>query len=65
MQKWTEEVFESDKTFIPLFFYMYVYILWQSQKAVLAIVEFEFVDIFYSKFQLISTFAVNFVLKIG
>ena len=41
--------------FIPLFFFMYVYILWQGQKAVLTLVEFEFVDIFYSKFQLVST----------
>ena len=46
---------------------MYEYILWQGQKAVLTILEFEFADIFYSKFQLVLTFfiAVNFVLKIG
>ena len=35
--------------FIPLFFFIYVQILWQGQKAVLTIVEFEIVDIFYSK----------------
>ena len=46
---------------------MYIQNLWQGQKAVLTIVEFEFFDIFYSKFQLVSTFPfeVNFVLKIG
>ena len=37
---------------------MHVQILWQDQKAVLTIVEFEFFDIFYSKFQLVSTFSI-------
>ena len=37
---------------------MYVQNLWQGQKAVLTIVEFEFFDIFYSKFQLVSTFSI-------
>ena len=39
---------------------MYVQILWQGQKAVLTIniEEFEFFGIFYSKFQLVSTFAI-------
>ena len=44
---------------------MYVQILWQGQKTVLTIEEFEF---FWYQFQLLSTFstyAVNFVLKIG
>ena len=58
MQEWTEEVLESNKTFL---FFMYVYILWQGQKAVLTIVKFDFVDIFYSKFFICSIF----VLKIG
>ena len=56
---------ESNKTFFPLFFFMYVYILWQyiapqqqDQKTVFSIVEFEFVDMFYSKFQLVSTFSI-------
>ena len=53
--EWHAEVdrrgFGTKQDFIPLFFFMYVYILWQGQKAVLTIVEFEFVDIFYSKFQ--------------
>ena len=46
---------------------MYVQNLWQGQKAVLTIVEFEFFDIFYSKFQLVSIFSIckKFVLKIG
>ena len=44
--------------FIPLFYFMYVQNLWQAQKAVLTIVEFEFFDIFYSKFQLVSTFSI-------
>ena len=44
---------------------MYVQILSLGQKAILTIVEFS--DIFYSKFELVSTFPfpVNFVLKIG
>ena len=67
MQEWTEEVLEPNKDFIPLVFFMHVQILWQGQKAVLTIVEFEFFDIFYSKFQLVSTFsfAVNVMLKTG
>ena len=66
MQEWTEEVLEPNKPILLLFF-MHVQILWQGQKAVLTIVEFEFFDIFCSKFQLVSTFhiAVTFVLKIG
>ena len=66
MQEWTEEVLESNKTLF-LFFSRYAQILWQDQKAVLTIVEFEFFDIFYSTFQLVPTFpfAVNFLLKIG
>ena len=50
--------FGIKQDFIPLFFFMYVYILWQGQNAVLTFVEFEFVDIFYSKFQLVSTFSI-------
>ena len=50
--------FRIKQDFIPLFFFMYVYILWQGQKAVFTIVEFEFVDIFCSKFQLVSTFSI-------
>ena len=50
--------FEIIQDFIPLFFFMYVQILWQGQKAVLTIVEFEFFDIFYSKFQLLSKFSI-------
>ena len=34
--------FGTKQDFIPLFFFMYVQILWQGQKAVLTIVEFEF-----------------------
>ena len=34
--------FGTKQDFIPLFFIMYVQILWQGQKAVLTIVEFEF-----------------------
>ena len=50
--------FGIKQDFIPLFFFMYVQILWQGQKAILTIVEFEFFDIFYSKIQLVSTFSV-------
>ena len=41
--------------------------LWQGQKAVLTIVEFEFFDIFYPQFQLVSTLSIwiNFMLKMG
>ena len=48
--------FGTKQDFIPLFFLMHVQILWQGQKAVLTIVEFEFFDIFYSKFEVVSTF---------
>ena len=67
MQQWMEEGLESNKTLFLCFFFMYVYILWQGQKAVLTIFEFEFVDIFYSDFNQLQhfPFAVNFVLKIG
>ena len=67
MQEWTEEVFGTKQDFIPLFFFMYVQNLWQDQKAVFIIVEFEFFDICYSKFQLVSTFFIcsKFLLKIG
>ena len=58
MQEWTAEVLESKQDFIPLFFLIHVQNLWQGQKTVLTIVEFEFFDIFYSKFQLVSTFSI-------
>ena len=62
VRKWHAAVVDTrgfgiKQDFIPLFFFMYLYILWQGQKAVVTIVEFEFVDIFYSKFQLVSTFS--------
>ena len=62
MQKWVEEVLESHKALFLCFFFMYVYILWQGQKAVLTIVVYELVDILYSKFQWYQhfPFAVNF-----
>ena len=50
--------FGTKQDFIPLFFFMHVQILWQGQNAVLRIVKFELCDIFYSKFQLISTFSI-------
>ena len=50
--------FGIKQDFIPLFFFMFVQILWQGQKAVLTIVEFAFFDIFYSKFQLVLTFSI-------
>ena len=50
--------FGTKQDFIPLFFFMYVQNLWQHQKAVLTIVEFDFFDIFYSKFKLVSTFSI-------
>ena len=49
--------FGIKQDFILLFFSMYVNILWQGQKAVITIVEFEFVDIVNSHFQL-STFSI-------
>ena len=57
MQEWTEEVLESNKTLFLCFSLCYVQNLWHGQKAVLTIVEFEFFDVFYSKFQLVSTFS--------
>ena len=50
--------FGTKQDIIPLFFFMYVKILWQGQKAVLTMVEFEFFDIFYSRFQVASTFSI-------
>ena len=50
--------FGIKQDFIPLFFFIYVQILWQGQKAVLTIVEFYFLGIFSSKFQLVSTFSI-------
>ena len=58
MQEWTEEVLESNKTLFLCFFFIYVQNLWQGQKAFLTIVELEFFDILYSKFQLVSTFSI-------
>ena len=51
--------FGIKQDFIPMVFFMYVQNLWQGQKAVLTIVKFEFFDIFYSKFQLVSTFSIS------
>ena len=64
MQEWTEEVLESNKSLFLCFLYIYYMIGPENSSYNL---EFEFVDIFYSKFQLVLTFsfAVNFVLKIG
>ena len=57
--------FGTKQDLITLFFYMHVQILWQSQKAVLTIVEFEFFGIFYSKFQSVSTSSIcsNFCVE--
>ena len=57
MQEWTEEVLESNKTLF-LCFSLCVFKN-VGQKAVLTIVEYEFFDIFYSKFQLVSTFYIH------
>ena len=58
MQDWTEEVLEPNRTLFLCFSFLYVQNLWLGQKAVLIIVEFELFDIFYSKFQLVSTFSI-------
>ena len=66
-QKWIKEVLESNKTlFLCFSLCMYIYVLWQGQKVVLTIAEFEFVDIGYSKLEKYRYFpsALNFVLKI-
>ena len=44
--------------FIPLCFSLCVFKIYDGHKAVLTIAEFEFFDIFYSKFQLVSTFSI-------
>ena len=57
MQEWTEKVLESNR----LYSFVFLYIcskLWQGHKAVLTIIEFEYFDIFFSKFQLVSTFSI-------
>ena len=53
-----QERFWNQTRLYSFFVFMYVYILWQGQKAVLTILEFEVVDIFYFKFQLVSTFSI-------
>ena len=53
-----ERFWNQTRLYSFFFLFMYVYILWQGQKAVLTILEFEFVDIFYTKFQLLSTFSI-------
>ena len=59
LPEWTEEVGIKQEFILCFSLCMYrPYILWQGQKADLTIVEFEFVDIFYSKFQLVSTFSI-------
>ena len=50
--------FGIKQDFIPFFFFMHVQNLCHGQNAVLTTVEFEFLDIFYSKFQLVSTFSI-------
>ena len=66
MQEWTEEVLES--RLYSFVFFMYVQSLWQGQKAVLTIVEFDFFLISsilnFNKYQNFP-FGVNFVLKMG
>ena len=55
MQKWTEEVLEPNKILF-LCFSLHVYINFMTgPESSSFIVEFEFVDMFYSKFQLVST----------
>ena len=52
-------VFGLKQDVIPLFFFIYVQNLWQGQKAVLTIIcRIWIFDIFYSKFQLVSTFSI-------
>ena len=60
MQKWVEEVLESNRTLFLCFSLCMLYILWQGQESVLAIVEVEFVHIFYflCKFQVVLTFCI-------
>ena len=58
MQEWTEEVLEPDKTlFLCFSLYMFKFDD-RVRKQSFTIVEFEFFDIFYSKFQLESTFSI-------
>ena len=59
MQEWTEEILEPNKTLVSFFFTLCmfkIYVRVRKQFLQLSIVEFEFFDIFYSKFQLMSTF---------
>ena len=56
MQEWTGEV-GIQKDFIPFFFH-YVFSNFKTWSTVFTIVEFEFFDIFYFKFQLVLTFSI-------
>ena len=61
MQEWTEEVWNQTRLYsFVFFFFIYIYVqnLWQDHKAVLTTIEFEYFDIFFSKFQLVSTFSI-------
>ena len=59
MQMWTEEVvLESNKTFFLCFSLCKCIFYDRTRKQFLHILEIEFVDIFYPKFQLVSTFSI-------
>ena len=62
--QWTEEVLEPIKTLF-LCFSLCMFKFYESQNAVLTIVEFEIFDIFSSKFQLVSVFSLcsNFCVE--
>ena len=50
--------FGTKQDCIPLFFFMHVQILWQGQKAVLTIVELDFLLSSVLNFNLVSTFSI-------
>ena len=56
MQEWTEEVLEPNKT-LYLCFSLCMFKFYNRIRKQSLIVEFEFFDMFYSKFQLVSTFS--------
>ena len=57
MHEWTEEVLESNKTLF-FCFSSCMFKIYDRAIAVLTIVEFELFDIFYSKFELVSTLSI-------
>ena len=58
MHEWTEEVLNQTRLYSFVVLYVFIYFMTGPENRVFTILEFESVDIFYSKFQLVSTFSI-------